>query len=61
MTRSIDEVNYAGTAVDTYVDLGSPIDATDADNDTLTYSFVNIGNNSDYFSINSSTGQLSGT
>ncbi len=60
VTRSIDEVNYAGTAVDTYVDLGSPIDATDADNDTLTYSFVNIGNNSDYFSINSSTGQLSG-
>ena len=60
VTRSIDEVNYAGTTVDTYVDLGSPINATDADNDTLTYSFVNIGNNSDYFSINSSTGQLSG-
>ena len=60
VTRSIDEVNYAGTTVDTYVDLGSPIAATDADNDTLTYSFVNIGNNSDYFSINSSTGQLSG-
>ena len=59
-TRSIDEVNYAGTTVDTYVDLGSPIAATDGDNDTLTYSFVNIGNNSDYFSINSSTGQLSG-
>ncbi len=60
VTRSIDEVNYAGTTVDTYVDLGSPIAATDGDNDTLTYSFVNIGNNSDYFSINSSTGQLSG-
>ena len=60
VTRSIDEVNYAGTAVDTYVDLGSPINATDADNDTVTYSFVNIGDNADYFRIISSTGQLSG-
>ena len=51
-TRSIEENTSSGTAI------GSAVSATDADNDTLTYSFGG-GTDDSSFSINSSTGQLS--
>ena len=49
-TRSVDE-NTASN-----VNIGTPVAATDADDDTLTYSLG--GNDAASFSINSSTGQL---
>ena len=50
-TRSVAENTDSGTAI------GSAVSATDANNDTLTYSLG--GTNASSFSINSSTGQLS--
>ena len=38
------------------VDVGGPVTATDGDNDTLTYTLT--GGNTDFFEINSSTGQI---
>ena len=49
-TRSVAENTDSG------IDIGSPVSATDADTDTLTYSLG--GTNEASFSINSTTGQL---
>ena len=49
-TRSVAEDTAIG------VNIGAPVSATDADGDTLTYSFSGI--DASIFSINSSTGQL---
>ncbi len=50
VTRSVAEDTAIG------VNIGAPVSATDADGDTLTYSFSGI--DASIFSINSSTGQL---
>ena len=56
-TRSLDEsVGDAVTAEDAVVDLGAPLAATDADDDTLTYSLE--GADSASFAIDAATGQL---
>ena len=55
-TRSIDETDYAGTSVDTWVNIGSLIAATDADNDTLTYTITGTPANFQMLA----TGQLQG-
>ena len=49
-TRSVHETAAAGTAV------GAPVTATDADNDTLTYTLG--GSDAGYFEINDATGQI---
>ena len=55
-TRSIDETDYAGTSADTWVNIGSLIAATDADNDTLTYTITGTPANFQMLA----TGQLQG-
>ena len=50
-TRSVPENNVAGVAI------GLPIEATDADNDTLTYSLS--GDDASSFTLNTTSGQIS--